>query len=228
VSVVGVGKWYGGRENKAASKWYAVEVQRMSICLCFCVKKSKSNSSVAGSITSFFLQAMVNQFRPQYCPSFTCYTCNLVCKSGHGLTQHQQTVHHEFTPASEDDSDNPSFTMQTHPLLNGVIHSNSLNTWLMHYCKAIPCDKYGNNLPQYSPPPSLEENPLPNDWTPFKSRVEFDFSHYHFVEVQSSAANIDKALGMWAASVMEFGGDAPWKNSDDLYETIDAIQHGDL
>ncbi|KAI0004338.1 hypothetical protein BJV74DRAFT_876020 [Russula compacta] len=116
-----------------------------------------------------------------------------VCKSGRGLTQHQQTVHREFTPASEDDPDDPLFTSQAHPLLNG--------------------------------PP--EENPPANSWTPFESRTEFDFAYYHFVEVQSSAANIDKALDMWAATIMEFGGDAPWTNSDDLYETIDAIQHGD-
>ncbi|KAH9965083.1 hypothetical protein BJV74DRAFT_911363 [Russula compacta] len=58
-------------------------------------------------------------------------------------------------------------------------------------------------------------------------RTEFDFAHYHFVEVQNSVTNIDKALDMWAATVMESGGDAPWTNSDDLYKTIDAIQHGD-
>jgi hypothetical protein len=57
--------------------------------------------------------------------------------------------------------------------------------------------------------------------------VEFDFANYHFAQVQSSAANIDKALDMWATTVKEFGGDSPWKNSDNLYKTIDAIRHGD-
>jgi hypothetical protein len=45
--------------------------------------------------------------------------------------------------------------------------------------------------------------------------------------VQSSAGLIDKALDLWAATVLEFGGDSPWVNSDDLYATIDAIQRGD-
>jgi hypothetical protein len=27
---------------------------------------------------------------------------------------------------------------------------------------------------------------------------------------------------------MEFGGDSPWKNREELYATIDEIQHGDL
>jgi hypothetical protein len=32
---------------------------------------------------------------------------------------------------------------------------------------------------------------------------------------------------MWAATVLEFGGEAPWKNVAELYANIDAIQHGD-
>jgi len=57
--------------------------------------------------------------------------------------------------------------------------------------------------------------------------MEFDFSYYHFVEAQTSVAGINKALDIWAATVMEFGRDAPWINADQLYQTIDAIQHGD-
>ncbi|KAH9997156.1 hypothetical protein BJV74DRAFT_877357 [Russula compacta] len=56
---------------------------------------------------------------------------------------------------------------------------------------------------------------------------KFDFAHYHFVEVQNSAGKIDQALDLWSASVMEYGGDALWKDSAELYATIDAIQHGD-
>ncbi|KAH9996959.1 hypothetical protein BJV74DRAFT_877360 [Russula compacta] len=56
---------------------------------------------------------------------------------------------------------------------------------------------------------------------------EFDFAYYHFVEVQSSEGNINKALDMWVAMVMESGGDVPWANARELYNTIDNIQHGD-
>ncbi|KAH9960362.1 hypothetical protein BGW80DRAFT_1438862 [Lactifluus volemus] len=93
----------------------------------------------------------------------------------------------------------------------------------------IPCDSNGRFLPPHTPPPprAPSEGVSPNPWRPFGSRLEFDFAHYHFVELQSSGRNIDKALDMWAASVMEFGGNVPWKNSADLYRTIDAIQHGD-
>ena len=82
-------------------------------------------------------------------------------------------------------------------------------------------------MPPYTPPPLPDNNPEPNDWTPFDSRLEFDFAHYHFIEIQDSAAGINKALDMWTASVMEFGGSGPWKSSDELYDTIDSIQHGD-
>ncbi|KAH9952829.1 hypothetical protein BJV74DRAFT_929895 [Russula compacta] len=104
----------------------------------------------------------------------------------------------------------------------------------MHVLKssntAKPCDKNGVYLhpyarPQHVPTPPNDEPT--NPWNPFDSRVEFDFAHYHFVEAQSSADLIDKALDIWAATVMEFGGDSPWRNSDELYATIDAIQHGE-
>ncbi|KAN0104004.1 hypothetical protein V8E52_011405, partial [Russula decolorans] len=67
----------------------------------------------------------------------------------------------------------------------------------------------------------------PEPWNPFISRIEFDFAHYHFVEAQSSAGLINKALDLWAAAVVEYGGAAPWKNSKELYTTIDAIKHSE-
>ena len=94
---------------------------------------------------------------------------------------------------------------------------------------AKPCDERGEYLlphtrPQAPPnPPQADTNP----WNPFNSRIDFDFAHFQFVKVQNSAPLIDKALDMWAATVMEFGGDTLWKNSEELYATIDTIQHGD-
>jgi hypothetical protein len=104
-----------------------------------------------------------------------------------------------------------------------------IHTELILIPAAVPCDANGNYLPPHTPPPPFDENPgwAPNSWEPFNSRLEYDFANYHFVGLQSSAANINKALDLWAASVMEFGGDVPWANSTDLYSTIDAIQHGD-
>jgi hypothetical protein len=89
---------------------------------------------------------------------------------------------------------------------------------------AKPCNEAGEYLLPYTRPPDLP-NPLngdaPDSWDPFNSRIEFDFALYHFVEAQSSAGLIDKALDLWAATV---GDSAPWKNSKELYATIDAIK----
>lgn len=57
--------------------------------------------------------------------------------------------------------------------------------------------------------------------------MEFDFAYYHFVEAQSSAREIEKALDHWEAIAMEFGQHAPWQNASQLYDSIDSIQHGD-
>ena len=50
---------------------------------------------------------------------------------------------------------------------------------------------------------------------------------FHFVEQQTSESSINTALGLWAASVLELGGDIPWSNTQELYATIDSIQHGE-
>ena len=63
-------------------------------------------------------------------------------------------------------------------------------------------------------------------WNPFHSRVAFDFGYFHFIEQQTSEAGINKVLDLWAASLLKFGEDIPWANAQELYATIDSIQHG--
>ena len=91
---------------------------------------------------------------------------------------------------------------------------------------AKPCDENGAYLLPHIRPPAHPKPPV-NSWHPFNSRIDFDFAYYHFVEVQSSAPQIDKALNHWVATIAEFGRDTPWKTAKQLYATIDAIQHGD-
>lgn len=38
---------------------------------------------------------------------------------------------------------------------------------------------------------------------------------------------INTALDLWTAQVLKYGDAAPWRRAQDLYDTIDAIQHGD-
>ena len=105
-----------------------------------------------------------------------------------------------------------------------VYWSCSSSLWFITYL-AIPCDENGGNLPDPLPPP-LAPFADPTSWSPFQSRVDFDFAHYHFVELQDSAANINKALDIWQASILQYGGNVPWTNAQDLYDTINKIQAG--
>ena len=101
-----------------------------------------------------------------------------------------------------------------------------MKCWLSKHI-AKPCNVRGEYLPLYARPEAVPDNNA-NPWSPFLSRVKFDFANYHFVEVQNSASLINKALDHWAACVLPFGRVAPWKSSSELYTTIDAINLGDL
>lgn len=46
------------------------------------------------------------------------------------------------------------------------------------------------------------------------------------MQCQSSAQEIRRAIDIWAASVIQHGGDVPWQSAEGLYATIDAIQLG--
>ncbi|KAJ7705962.1 hypothetical protein B0H16DRAFT_1826305 [Mycena metata] len=120
--------------------------------------------------------------------AFACPRCPKVCTTGGGLTRDFNTKHSEFTPASDGEDEHKHST---------YFHSD-LN--------ALPCGTDGNYLPPDSPPPplaSLHGQP-PNSWHPFESRTDFDFAHFHFVEEQSSASSVGKALDLWAAHVLKY------------------------
>lgn len=80
-------------------------------------------------------------------------------------------------------------------------------------------------MPPHTGPPPAE--PLDgNPWHPFDDRHAFDFAHYHYVQLQDSAPDINKALDLWAAAVLKYGEEIQWSSAKDLYETIDSVKHG--
>ncbi|KAF8161663.1 hypothetical protein B0H34DRAFT_782033 [Crassisporium funariophilum] len=85
---------------------------------------------------------------------------------------------------------------------------------------------YVNSLqpPPYSAPDATEIN----SWHPFEDRLAFDWAHYHFIELQSSARKINKGLDLWLAAKLKAGDNSPlpWSLPDDMYDTIDSIQEG--
>ncbi|KAF8200135.1 hypothetical protein BJ912DRAFT_1126700 [Pholiota molesta] len=139
--------------------------------------------------------------------------CNRTFKSQGGRTQHCNTHHRPLSPDPEPDP-RLQFTTKYHPKLN-----------------ALPCDVGGNFLPQFtqSPPYNAPDATETNCWHPFEDRLAFDWAHYHFIELQSSARKINKGLDLWLAAKLSAGNDSPlpWSSTDDMYGTIDSIQEGD-
>ncbi|KAL6299566.1 hypothetical protein BKA93DRAFT_742140 [Sparassis latifolia] len=90
-----------------------------------------------------------------------------------------------------------------------------------------PCDEQGNSLPPDTPP-APQEGPAANDWSPFRDRIEFELAEFLYTREQMSARNINILLDLWAASLMKHGKNPPFANAKDLYQTIDAIPHGDV
>ena len=67
-----------------------------------------------------------------------------------------------------------------------------------------------------------------NPWNPFSSRLEYKWAHYHYVQLQSSADDIQRGLDLWKATVMIHQTDddshgVPWKTAKEMYESIDSI-----
>lgn len=65
------------------------------------------------------------------------------------------------------------------------------------------------------------------DWSPYDSRVEFETADFLFRRNQMPQAQIDTLFDIWAASTGALGGDPPFANHGDLYNTIDATKLGD-
>lgn len=121
------------------------------------------------------------------------------------------------------------FSYLYHPHITGIVFVSVYIVSLSDYLSTgTPCNEQGNDLPPHSPPPDDKQSASEEtEWHPFNSRHDFDFSWHHFVELECSERHINKGLDLWAASVVQHGGTTTWKSAPDLYETIDAIQHGD-
>lgn len=93
-----------------------------------------------------------------------------------------------------------------------------------------PCDKDGillvrndtDNATASTPPRS------DTDWHPFKDRVSFETADLLYRKEQMSAGNIDALLELWAASMLPRRDVAPFRNSTDLYQTIDSARVGSV
>jgi len=98
-----------------------------------------------------------------------------------------------------------------HPLINGR-----------------PCDEQGNYLPPDTPPPPRCPDRTPDDWTPFRDRIEFETAELLYCRIQMSAPNINTLMDLWAATLLKYDDAPPFAGASDLYNTIDSTPLGDV
>ncbi|KAF9553011.1 hypothetical protein CPC08DRAFT_646180, partial [Agrocybe pediades] len=91
--------------------------------------------------------------------------------------------------------------------------------------QGLPCNENGKFLPTGTPPPPWDQ-PSPEDFTPFRDRTSFELADLLFRRAQVAAPTINELLHIWAATLPD-NEDPPFRNKDDLYSTIDSIEHGD-
>ncbi|KAH9851016.1 hypothetical protein C2E23DRAFT_733502 [Lenzites betulinus] len=75
--------------------------------------------------------------------------------------------------------------------------------------------------------PSPPHPCLPNDYSPYESRPQFELADFLFKKEQMSAGHINELMQLWA-STLPPGQDPPFANARDLYESIDNIPLGDI
>ncbi|KAJ8455013.1 hypothetical protein ONZ51_g12691 [Trametes cubensis] len=104
--------------------------------------------------------------------------------------------------------------------------TNRTTRELHPYINARICDDHGNHIEHHS---SLRVEPASDmDWTPYTDRLQFETAELLYAQEQMSAANIDRLLELWEASLIPHGEASPFKNHVDLYRTIDSTELGDV
>ncbi|KAH9046384.1 hypothetical protein EDB83DRAFT_2637518, partial [Lactarius deliciosus] len=145
-----------------------------------------------------------------------CSFCGNSFRSQGGLTKHVNSKHRKNST------------------LAGMAAALQSHTFIRHpHLSARPCSSDGAFLRDLSQPPTSELlESHGNPWLPFGDRLAYEWARYHYVKLQSSAADVQQGLDLWRATVMMYQDDhdscdgVPWKSAADMYGTIDAIPVG--
>ncbi|KIM50535.1 hypothetical protein SCLCIDRAFT_34192 [Scleroderma citrinum Foug A] len=84
------------------------------------------------------------------------------------------------------------------------------------------CDSQGHFLPDDASLPHRVQG-SPDDWAPYRNRLEFKLAKFLFKCAEMLANQIDTLLEIWAASLLELGGNPLFTNHTDLYHVIDSM-----
>ena len=68
----------------------------------------------------------------------------------------------------------------------------------------------------------------PNDWTPYRNRIEFETAEFLYTKLQASAGDINKMMHLWGVTLAMHGDSPPFADHRDLYSTIDQTPIGDV
>ncbi|KAG2102871.1 uncharacterized protein F5147DRAFT_746797 [Suillus discolor] len=160
--------------------------------------------------------------------------CKHWLKNASGLKHHQSSAHsHSFThPGSQcmqrasveeikDEEAQRRTNNELWELKHGLIRD---------YHETLTgriCDENGNFLNPGTPPPPYTAK-SPDDWTPYRNRLEFECANFIYTENQMSAGDINKILYLWGITLAVHHDNPPFADYRDLYNTIDATPLGDV
>ncbi|KAI5997456.1 hypothetical protein EDD15DRAFT_2386971 [Pisolithus albus] len=112
---------------------------------------------------------------------------------------------YQFLPDDDDHGNPPTDSPNLNPLAEFV----------------GPGDKYYRN---YHP----HLTGRPGDWSPYSSRLEFELADFLFTRSQMSAGNINELLSLWNAALSGTHGKPIFRDSAEMYKTIDSTPLGDV
>ncbi|KAG2108355.1 uncharacterized protein F5147DRAFT_773568 [Suillus discolor] len=95
------------------------------------------------------------------------------------------------------------------------------------FIQARPCDTTGQLL-EDGAPPTPPPSRLPDDWTPYRDRVEFKTAEFLYTRNQMSTGDINILLDLWAATLLKHNDKPPFADCHDLHKTIDSTPVGDV
>ncbi|KAG1834931.1 hypothetical protein DFJ58DRAFT_868489 [Suillus subalutaceus] len=160
--------------------------------------------------------------------------CKRWLKNSSGLKLHQSSAHsHSFTHpesqctqhASVEEIEDEEAPRRTNNELWESKHG-----LIRDYHEMLTgriCDENGNFVDPGTPPPPYTAK-SPDDWTPYRNRLEFECADFMYTENQMSAGDINKILYLWGITLTVHRDNPPFADYKDLYDTIDATPLGDV
>ncbi|KAG1864362.1 hypothetical protein F4604DRAFT_1882080 [Suillus subluteus] len=95
------------------------------------------------------------------------------------------------------------------------------------FTQARSCDATGQFL-EDGAPPTPPPSKSPDDWTPYRNRVEFETAEFLYTRNQMSAGDINILLDLWAATLLKHNDKPLFADCRDLHKTIDSTPVGDV